>query len=41
MGKLIRQLLPFASLLLIVIVLSIWKHETFLTANNLLNVMRR
>jgi ribose/xylose/arabinose/galactoside ABC-type transport system permease subunit len=41
MGKLIRQLLPFASLLLIVVVLSIWKHETFLTANNLLNVMRR
>jgi len=41
MARLIRQLLPFASLLLIVIVLSIWKHETFLTANNLLNVMRR
>jgi ribose/xylose/arabinose/galactoside ABC-type transport system permease subunit len=41
MARLIRQLLPFASLLLIVIVLSIWKHETFLTANNLLNVLRR
>lgn len=41
MARLIRQLLPFASLLLIVIALSIWKPDTFLTANNLLNVMRR
>jgi len=41
MARLIRKLLPFASLLLIVVALSIWKPDTFLTANNFLNVMRR
>src|ERR1700756_5484392 len=41
MSKLIRQLLPFASLLLIVIALSILSPQKFLTADNLLNVLRR
>src|SRR5581483_7682647 len=41
MSKLIRRLLPFASLLLIFIVLSIKRPETFFTADNLLNVFRR
>ena len=41
MGKFIRQLLPFASLLLIVIALSVKAPNTFLTADNLLNVLRR
>jgi ribose/xylose/arabinose/galactoside ABC-type transport system permease subunit len=41
MGKLIRQLLPFASLLLIVVVLSVKAPDTFLTTDNLLNVLRR
>jgi ribose/xylose/arabinose/galactoside ABC-type transport system permease subunit len=41
MGKFIRQLLPFASLLLIVIALSVKAPNTFLTTDNLLNVLRR
>ena len=41
MSKLIRQLLPFASLLLIVIVLSALAPDKFLTADNFLNVLRR
>ncbi|HKI70496.1 MAG TPA: ABC transporter permease [Verrucomicrobiae bacterium] len=41
MGKLIRQLLPFASLLLIVIVLSILSPQDFLTMDNFMNVFRR
>jgi ribose/xylose/arabinose/galactoside ABC-type transport system permease subunit len=39
--RLIRQLLPFASLLLVVILLSSLKPHTFLTTDNFLNVFRR
>jgi ribose/xylose/arabinose/galactoside ABC-type transport system permease subunit len=39
--KFVRQLLPFASLLLVVILLSILKTDTFLTADNFMNVFRR
>ncbi len=39
--KFVRQLLPFASLLLVVILLSILKPDTFLTADNFMNVFRR
>jgi ribose/xylose/arabinose/galactoside ABC-type transport system permease subunit len=41
MNRVIRQLLPFASLLLIFIVLSIRVPTVFLTMDNLLNVLRR
>ena len=41
MTRIIRQLLPFASLLLVVIILSILASDRFLTADNLLNVLRR
>jgi ribose transport system permease protein len=41
MSRLIRQLLPFASLLLVVIFLSIRVPTLFLTMDNLLNVLRR
>jgi ribose/xylose/arabinose/galactoside ABC-type transport system permease subunit len=41
MSRLIRQLLPFASLLLIFIALSILAPDRFLTLDNLLNVLRR
>src|SRR4051794_37789637 len=41
MSRLIRQLLPFASLLLILIALSILAPDRFLTLDNLLNVLRR
>ncbi len=41
MSKLIRQLLPFASLLLILIILSIWKPHEFLTTENIFNILRR
>ncbi len=41
MTRIIRQLLPFASLLLVVIILSILAPDRFLTADNLLNVLRR
>jgi ribose/xylose/arabinose/galactoside ABC-type transport system permease subunit len=41
MSRLIRQLLPFASLLLIFIALSILAPDRFLTVDNLLNVLRR
>jgi ribose/xylose/arabinose/galactoside ABC-type transport system permease subunit len=41
MSKLIRQLLPFASLLLILIALSLLVPDKFLTADNFLNVFRR
>src|SRR5260370_29034299 len=41
MSKLIRQLLAFASLLLVVIAVSILSWERFLTTENLLNVLRR
>jgi ribose/xylose/arabinose/galactoside ABC-type transport system permease subunit len=39
--KFVRQLLPFASLLLILILLSALKPETFLTTDNFLNIFRR
>lgn len=41
MNRLFRQLLPFVSLLLIVIALSILSPAQFLTADNFLNVLRR
>jgi ribose/xylose/arabinose/galactoside ABC-type transport system permease subunit len=41
MGRLIRQLLPFVSLLILVVVLSILAPTQFLTTDNLLNVFRR
>lgn len=41
MSKLIRQLLPFASLMLIIIILSILSPQEFLTTDNFLNVLRR
>lgn len=39
--RFIRQLLPFASLLLLLVLLSVVKPETFLTVNNFLNIFRR
>ncbi len=39
--RFIRQLLPFASLLLLLVLLSIVKPDTFLTVNNFLNIFRR
>jgi ribose/xylose/arabinose/galactoside ABC-type transport system permease subunit len=41
MNKFLRQLLPFASLLLILIILAARVPDTFLTADNFLNVLRR
>jgi ribose/xylose/arabinose/galactoside ABC-type transport system permease subunit len=41
MNRLIRQMLPFASLLLVVIILSAWKPAQFLSMANLSNVLRR
>jgi len=41
MNKLVRQLLPFGSLILIICVLSVLRPETFLTIDNFLNVLRR
>lgn len=41
MTRLFRQLLPFASLLLIIVVLSILSPREFLTMDNFLNVFRR
>jgi len=41
MTRLIRQLLPFASLLLIIIILSILSPREFLTTENFFNVFRR
>ncbi len=41
MGKLIRQLLPFGSLMLIVCILAILRPDTFFSIDNLLNVLRR
>ena len=41
MNKLIRQFLPFASLILIICILSALKPDTFLTRDNFLNVLRR
>lgn len=39
--KFIRQLLPFASLLLVLVLLSVLKPGTFLTTDNFLNIFRR
>ncbi len=39
--RVIRQLLPFAGLLLVLIVLSLRVPDTFLTADNFLNIFRR
>ena len=39
--RFVRQLLPFASLLLLVIGLSLYVPDTFLTTDNFLNVFRR
>jgi ribose/xylose/arabinose/galactoside ABC-type transport system permease subunit len=39
--KFVRQLLPFASLLLVLILLSVFKPDTFLTTDNFLNIFRR
>jgi len=41
MNKLIRKFLPFASLILIIIILSIAEPESFLNKSNILNVLRR
>jgi len=41
MNKLMRQFLPFASLILIICTLSAYEPDTFLTPENLLNVLRR
>ena len=41
MNKLVRQLLPFGSLVLVICILSSWKPDTFLTWENFGNVMRR
>lgn len=41
MNKLLRQFLPFASLILIICTLSALKPDTFLTKDNFLNVLRR
>ncbi|MDH4240206.1 MAG: ABC transporter permease, partial [Phycisphaerae bacterium] len=41
MNKLLRQLLPFGSLILIICVLSALKPDTFLTMENFMNVLRR
>jgi ribose/xylose/arabinose/galactoside ABC-type transport system permease subunit len=39
--RLLRQLLPFASLLLLLILLSVLKPDTFLTFDNFMNIFRR
>lgn len=41
MTRFARELLPFGSLLLIVCVLSAWQPDSFLTLDNVLNVLRR
>jgi ribose/xylose/arabinose/galactoside ABC-type transport system permease subunit len=41
MGKFVRQLLPFGSLMLIVCILAALRPDTFLTFDNFLNVLRR
>lgn len=41
MNKLVRQLLPFGSLMLIICILSALRPDTFLTTDNFLNVFRR
>jgi ribose/xylose/arabinose/galactoside ABC-type transport system permease subunit len=39
--RLLRQLLPFASLLLLLVLLSVLKPDTFLTFDNFMNIFRR
>jgi ribose/xylose/arabinose/galactoside ABC-type transport system permease subunit len=41
MSKFVRQLLPFGSLTLIICILSALEPDTFLTMENLLNILRR
>lgn len=41
MNKMLRELLPFGSLILIICVLSVWQPDSFLTLDNFLNVLRR
>jgi len=41
MGRFVRQLLPFGSLVLIICILSALRPDTFLTTDNFLNVLRR
>jgi len=41
MSKLVRQLLPFGSLILIICTLSALKPDTFLSTDNFMNVLRR
>ncbi|NIP24675.1 MAG: ribose ABC transporter permease [Phycisphaerae bacterium] len=41
MNKLVRQLLPFASLILVICALSALKPDTFLTMENFMNILRR
>src|SRR5512146_532439 len=41
MNRFVRQLLPFVSLLLVLVVLSLLAPGRFLTEENLLNVLRR
>lgn len=41
MSKLIREILPFASLIVIICLLSAWQPDSFLTLDNFLNVLRR
>ncbi|MGC8659455.1 MAG: ABC transporter permease [Desulfomonilaceae bacterium] len=41
MNKIFRELLPYGSLMLIISVLSLWQPDSFLTIDNVLNVLRR
>ena len=41
MKKLVRELLPFGSLVLVIAILSLWQPDSFLTLDNFLNVLRR
>lgn len=41
MSRLIRELLPFGSLILMICLLSVWQPDSFLTLDNFLNVLRR
>jgi ribose/xylose/arabinose/galactoside ABC-type transport system permease subunit len=41
MSRMLRELLPFGSLILIICLLSVWQPDSFLTVDNFLNVLRR
>ncbi len=41
MNKLVRELLPFGSLIMVIAILSLWQPDSFLTVDNFLNVFRR